>query len=52
LSLISVTNGAFGLECPACPHPGQNLPVGWEDAPEEQKCVPLRLVIILELILA
>ena len=22
------------VECPACPHPGRNLPAGWENAPE------------------
>ena len=23
-------NGSLAVECPACPHPGQNLPVGWD----------------------
>lgn len=31
--------GECAIECPACPHPGRNLPVGWEDAPIEMKCV-------------
>ena len=22
--------GSIAVECPACPHPGQNLPKGWE----------------------
>jgi hypothetical protein len=26
--------GDCAVECPACPHPDRNLPVGWEDAPE------------------
>jgi hypothetical protein len=26
--------GDCAIECPACPHPGRNLPAGWEDAPE------------------
>ncbi|RDX40145.1 hypothetical protein OH76DRAFT_1423890 [Lentinus brumalis] len=25
--------GSLAVECPACPHPGKNLPVGWESAP-------------------
>ena len=24
--------GSFAIECPACPHPGRNLPDGWGDA--------------------
>jgi len=24
--------GALTVECPACPHPGRNLPAGWETA--------------------
>ncbi|KAF7972080.1 hypothetical protein HWV62_19161 [Athelia sp. TMB] len=26
--------GECATECPACPHPGKNLPDGWETAPE------------------
>ena len=26
--------GECAVECPACPHPGHNLPHGWEEAPE------------------
>jgi hypothetical protein len=29
--------GECAVECPACPHPGRNLPEGWEDAPEHIK---------------
>ena len=25
------------LLCPACPLPGINLPLGWEDAPKEKR---------------
>ncbi|KAH8112018.1 hypothetical protein DFH11DRAFT_1512109, partial [Phellopilus nigrolimitatus] len=25
--------GQFALDCPACPHPGKNLPDGWEKSP-------------------
>ncbi len=24
--------GQCAVECPACPHPGRNLPEGWENA--------------------
>lgn len=23
-------DGALAIDCPACPHPGQNLPPGWD----------------------
>ncbi|KAI0748683.1 hypothetical protein C8Q80DRAFT_1219730 [Daedaleopsis nitida] len=26
--------GECALDCPACPHPGKNLPFGWENAPK------------------
>ena len=30
---IDVTlRGELMVECPACPHPGRNLPDGWEKA--------------------
>ena len=35
--LESVPPGAFALECPACPHPGRNLPTNWEMAPDHKK---------------
>jgi hypothetical protein len=31
-------DGVFALECPACPHPGRNLPNNWEDASDGKKC--------------
>ena len=31
--------GECALLCPACPHPGINLPVRWEDVPRESKYV-------------
>jgi hypothetical protein len=34
---VFVPDGAFAIECPACPHPGKNLPVGWEQAPHDSK---------------
>ncbi|TFK80097.1 hypothetical protein K466DRAFT_667830 [Polyporus arcularius HHB13444] len=29
--------GELALDCPACPHPGKNLPQGWEEAPPHIK---------------
>ncbi|KAJ7576761.1 hypothetical protein C8J56DRAFT_1061475 [Mycena floridula] len=31
--------GELAVECPACPHPGINLPEGWESAMKEQKFI-------------
>lgn len=31
--------GECALLCPACPHPGINMPEGWEDEPAETKYV-------------
>jgi hypothetical protein len=28
----ATSNGELTVECPACPHPGRNLPDGWEKA--------------------
>ncbi|KAJ6529050.1 hypothetical protein DFH09DRAFT_1412508 [Mycena vulgaris] len=28
--------GACALECPACPHPGKNIPKNWKDVPTEK----------------
>lgn len=30
--------GELAVECPACPHPGRNLPDGWDQAPPEIRC--------------
>ncbi|KAG1888957.1 uncharacterized protein F5891DRAFT_1216956 [Suillus fuscotomentosus] len=29
----ATTTGELAVQCPACPHPGKNLPQGWEDQP-------------------
>ena len=29
------SKGELAVECPACPHPGRNLPEDWKDAPPE-----------------
>lgn len=33
LGVESTVDGECAVECPACPHPGKNLPVNWQDAP-------------------
>lgn len=37
--LDSVPDGAYALECPACPHPGRNLPENWGQASEDKRYV-------------
>jgi uncharacterized C2H2 Zn-finger protein len=37
MGLVSVRDGEFALECPACPHPGRNLPANWQQAPSDKK---------------
>lgn len=39
--LASIPDGAFALECPACPHPGRNLPQDWDQTPEDKQSVYL-----------
>lgn len=29
----ATTTGELAVQCPACPHPGKNLPEGWENEP-------------------
>jgi hypothetical protein len=37
---VSATkDGELAVMCPSCPHPGINLPDGWEEAPEDQRYV-------------
>jgi len=31
--IAATAEGSLVIECPACPHPGRNLPANWEDAP-------------------
>ncbi|KIM74294.1 hypothetical protein PILCRDRAFT_80232, partial [Piloderma croceum F 1598] len=33
--VMGTQEGECAVLCPACPHPGKNLPPGWRDAPEE-----------------
>ncbi|KAJ7817081.1 hypothetical protein B0H13DRAFT_2242339 [Mycena leptocephala] len=35
--IATTKEGACALECPACPHPGKNLPPEWKDVPPEKK---------------
>lgn len=34
LGIESTMDGECAVECPACPHPGKNLPVDWQSAAE------------------
>ncbi|KAG2132112.1 uncharacterized protein EDB93DRAFT_1094058, partial [Suillus bovinus] len=37
------------VSCPACPHPGNNLPEDWEDAPQDTRYVTkFRLTVTIE----
>ena len=36
-------DGSLAVECPACPHPGRNLPPGWENADEDKAYAPFYL---------
>ncbi|KAJ7769085.1 hypothetical protein DFH07DRAFT_954323 [Mycena maculata] len=35
--IANMQPGECALDCPACPHPGKNLPADWESAPEEKQ---------------
>ncbi|KAL1749441.1 hypothetical protein FB107DRAFT_225375, partial [Schizophyllum commune] len=35
--VATTQNGQLALRCPACPHPGRNLPAGWESAPTSDR---------------
>ena len=48
--LSSVPGGAFALECPACPHPGRNLPEDWDEAPEDIQYVFNLVLCLLRMI--
>ncbi|KAJ7437880.1 hypothetical protein FB451DRAFT_1060684 [Mycena latifolia] len=36
-SIANIALGTCTLLCPACPHPGQNIPPDYKDAPEEKQ---------------
>jgi hypothetical protein len=38
--------GQCAVECPACPHPGRNLPEGWESAPDYVRYAASDVIII------
>lgn len=39
-------DGALAVECPACPHPGRNLPPDWENETKDRACAPLLIFIL------
>jgi len=38
-------DGALAIECPACPHPGWNLPPEWENEPRDRAYAPFLIFI-------
>ena len=36
-------DGTLAVECPACPHPGQNLPPEWENESGDRAYIPFPL---------
>ncbi|KAH8089855.1 hypothetical protein BXZ70DRAFT_909950 [Cristinia sonorae] len=36
LGVANTSPGELALECAACPHPGRNIPQGWEQSPPEK----------------
>jgi hypothetical protein len=36
--------GQCAVECPACPHPGRNLPPDWMNAPDSRRYVYLNCI--------
>jgi hypothetical protein len=37
--IAATPHGALAIECPACPHPGKNLPEDWETVYRHKPCV-------------
>jgi hypothetical protein len=45
LGAEATNEGELAVECPACPHPGRNLPEGWENAPVEIRLVYIAMQV-------
>ena len=41
VAVDDLDGGALAIECPACPHPEQNLPPDWDKAPEDKAYAPI-----------
>ena len=39
-------DGALAMECPACPHPGRNLPLEWENESGDRAYVSFSLYTV------
>jgi len=37
LGVNATAPGEMTVECPLCPHPGCNMPLEWDDIPDEHK---------------
>ncbi|KAA1479478.1 hypothetical protein DENSPDRAFT_855406 [Dentipellis sp. KUC8613] len=42
----STSEGSLAVECPACPHPGKNLPENWDSVPAHMKFLYALLLAI------
>ncbi|KAG1722798.1 uncharacterized protein EDB91DRAFT_1240183 [Suillus paluster] len=45
-SIAAMEPGSCAVTCPACPHPGKNLPDGWENAPPESRFLYALFLVI------
>ncbi|TDL13597.1 hypothetical protein BD410DRAFT_735152, partial [Rickenella mellea] len=46
LGIDNTPPGGCAVECPACPHPGRNLPDGWQDAPANKSWIYTLMVSV------
>ncbi|KAI6004158.1 hypothetical protein EDD15DRAFT_2385219 [Pisolithus albus] len=44
--ILNTASGECAVRCPACPHPGINLPNGWENTPPEKKWLYANFIAI------
>ena len=40
VAINGLADGVLAIECPACPHPGRNLPPHWENVADDKAYVP------------
>jgi len=45
--VASTQPGDLAIRCPSCPRPNINLPVGWEDVPEEFRFEFAPLLVVM-----
>ena len=47
-----LADGALAIECPACPHPGRNLPPEWDNASKDKAYAPFLFFMLQRLMSA